>query len=450
MKYRIVHSQDVFDVMRFDSGYHNADANIYDGVIKKHSSHNLSYYCSEIFTSGRNKRVYTQPEFGYPFLSNSDVVSSNPFMSCKYSSKKYGYNESAVFKSGMIVTGRVGAIGQTAFIPSYFEKAKAMGSDNIIRIVVKPQYKNGYIYAYLASKMGNLSFWKYATGGVQPFITDSMVGMLPIPDLCDNFQNKINDLVLESARLREEATDALNEAHKIIEKTFLSDEKIKTFPKVKKSTILKSHNTRFEASYYTSRNRAIYDHITSNCEFSTLSELTEDIFRPGIFKREYVKNGVTFLGGADILLSIPDSEKKLSFRQVDRLPELKVKKGWILVTCGGTIGNCVLIDEQLEKCVVSQHVMRVVPKESTLIGYLYAILSSKVGHELITMFTAGSVIPQIESHHLRLVPIPILEQSIMEYIDSLIETYTSKNELSKKKECMAISLVEQEIEKWNK
>lgn len=212
MKYRIVHSQDVFDVMRFDSGYHNADVNIYDGVIKKYSSHNLSYYCSDIFTSGRNKRVYTQPEFGCPFLSNSDVVSSNPFMSCKYSSKKYGYDESAVLKSGMIVTGRVGAIGQTAFIPSYFEKAKAMGSDNIIRIVVKPQYKNGYIYAYLASKMGYLSFWKYATGGVQPFITDSMVGMLPIPDLCDELKNKINDLVLESARLQEEATDALDKA----------------------------------------------------------------------------------------------------------------------------------------------------------------------------------------------------------------------------------------------
>jgi hypothetical protein len=38
----------------------------------------------------------------------------------------------------------------------------------------------------------------------------------------------------------------------------------------------------------------------------------------------------------------------------------------------------------------------------------------------------------------------------MEYIDSLIETYTSKNELSKKKESIAISLVEQEIEKLNK
>ena len=136
MKYRVVHSQDVFDVMRFDGSYHNADANIYDGVIKKHSSHNLSFYCSEMFTSGRNKRVYTRPEFGYPFLSNSDVVSSNPFMSCKYSSKKYGYDEGAVLKSGMIVTGRVGAIGQTAFIPAYFKagcrNSRSIGKGKIL------------------------------------------------------------------------------------------------------------------------------------------------------------------------------------------------------------------------------------------------------------------------------------------------------------------------------
>ena len=448
MKYRVVHSQDVFDVMRFDGSYHNADANIYDGVIKKHSSHNLSYYCSEIFTSGRNKRVYTRPEFGYPFLSNSDVVSSNPFMSCKYSSKKYGYDEGAVLKSGMIVTGRVGAIGQTAFIPAYLEKAKAMGSDNIIRIFVKPQYKNGFIYAYLASKVGNLSFWKHATGGVQPFITDAMVGNLPVPDFSNEFQSQVNELIIDAYKLRDEAASALKEAHTIIEDQFHTP---CTGGKnaVQISNVLASHNTRFEASYHTSTNRAIYDYITSNFEYRKLEELTSNIFRPGIFKREYVKDGVTFLGGADILMSIPNSDKKLSYRQVSKMPELKVKKGWILVTCGGTIGNCVLIDNQLEKCVVSQHVMRIVPEETTLKGYLYAVLSSKVGHDLISMFTTGSVIPQIESHHLGLVPIPIMEESQMQRVDSLIASYTSKIEESKEKESLAIALVEQEIEKWN-
>ena len=289
MKYRIVHSQDVFDVMRFDGSYHNADANIYDAVIKKHSSHNLSYYCSEIFASGRNKRVYTRPEFGYPFLSNSDVVSSNPFMSCKYSSKKYGFDETAVLKAGMIVTGRVGAIGQTAFIPAYLEKAKAMGSDNIIRISVKSSEKNGYIYAYLASKMGNLSFWKHATGGVQPFITDAMVASIPIPSFPEDFQNKINDLVLESARLREEAADVLEKAIALLSgfigDSFMLTDK-KHVGKVSLKSITSTLNLRFDPPVYINKGVSTVQKLS--CKTIPLGECNARFWYPGIFKRTYV------------------------------------------------------------------------------------------------------------------------------------------------------------------
>lgn len=434
--------------MRFDGSYHNAEINIYSDVIEKHSEHRLKYYCSEIYTSGRNRRIYTSEQFGYPFLSNSDVVSANPFLSCKYNSKKYGYDERAVLRKGMILTGRVGAIGQTAIVSGQLEKAKAMGSDNIIRICVKPEHHNGFIYAYLASKFGNLSFWKHATGGVQPFITDVMVGELPIPKFTDNFQKEVDNLIQESIRLREEAAEALEEAHCLIESRFNIASKKKS-SSVSIKSIMSSHNKRFEAFYHTSTNRSVYDYITSNFEYKLLGDLTTRIFRPGIFKREYVSNGVTFLGGADILMAIPSSEKKLSFRQVEKMPELKVKKDWILVTCGGTIGNTVLIDRQLEQCVVSQHVMRIVPKDEILKGYLYAVLSSSIGKDLITMFTTGSVIPQVEAHHLELVPIPLLENDLMEKIDDLVSTYVSKIEISKEKETKAISMVEQEIEKWN-
>lgn len=149
MKYRQLNSKEILKSKRFDGSYHNADVNIYNSVITSHSSHTLSFYCSEIFTSGRNKRVYTKAEFGDPFLSNSDASSSDPFNTCKYSSKKYGYDESALLKGGMILTGRVGAIGQTVFVPKYWERYRTQGSDNIIRIVVKPEFKNGFIYAYL-------------------------------------------------------------------------------------------------------------------------------------------------------------------------------------------------------------------------------------------------------------------------------------------------------------
>lgn len=52
----------------------------------------------------------------------------------------------------MILTGRVGAIGQTSYVTKEFEENQAMGSDNIIRIVAKDKKMSGYIYAFLVSK----------------------------------------------------------------------------------------------------------------------------------------------------------------------------------------------------------------------------------------------------------------------------------------------------------
>ena len=305
------------------------------------------------------------------------------------------------------------------------------------------------IYAYLASKYGHSLLTQGTFGAVIQHIEPDFVGSLPIPQFPESFQMEVDDLMQDSARLREEATVALEEAHKLIEDQFGVGAKKKSSC-VSIASIRSSHNKRFEAFYHTSENRSIYDYIIQNFEYKTLGDLTSRIFRPGIFKREYVADGVTFLGGADILMQIPDSEKKLSYRQVEKMPELRVKKDWILVTCGGTIGNTVIIDRQLEKCVVSQHVMRIVPKDNIQKGYLYAFLSSKIGHSLITMFSTGSVIPQIESHHLELVPIPILEQKVMDYIDGLISTYVAKMEISKEKEILAKSIVEKEIKKWNK
>lgn len=209
----------------------------------------------------------------------------------------------------MILTGRVGAIGQTAFVPNYWEKYKMMGSDNIIRIVVKDEFKNGFIYAYLASKYGNLSFWKHATGGVQPFITDKMVANLPIPDFPASFQQEVDDLIQESARLREEAADALQQAIQQVEDIIPYPSK-KNVGCVSSRTILSSHNRRFEANYYISEGHDIEKYIYKNFKWKPLGQVCEDISRPDIFKRYYVQNGIVFLGGADIFLASPDSKKQ--------------------------------------------------------------------------------------------------------------------------------------------
>ena len=461
MKFRVVHSQDIYDVMRFDGSYHNAEANIYDGVIKKHSSHNLSYYCSEIFTSGRNKRIYTKPKFGYPFLSNSDVVSSNPFLSCKYSSKKYGYDESAVLKSGMIVTGRVGAIGQTAFIPSYVEKANAMGSDNIIRIVVKPQYNNGFIYAYLASKIGNLSFWKHATGGVQPFITDSMVGMLPIPLFPDDFQKKINDLVLESARLREEATENLNIAIKAVEEFIKAKYEPTTFKCgiVKFVDICNSLKLRIDPPALINEGVVTMKEIKDSMPYKLIKELNYIVRRPGIFKRVKVENGMPYIKGADLFLSNPFRRcEHLSLSRTPFIDEMTLREGQILITCAGAVGNAKIITKEYEnkKAIGSQDIIRIdSPSETNADNlyckeYLFAYLQQPFVYSYMQSMKYGSVIERIEPFHVESIPVVEPSAELSAKVRNLVQTYM---ECSYKAFCFeenAIDLVEQEIEKWNK
>ena len=448
MRSRVVNYQDVLSSKRFDGSYHNAEANIYDGIIRHHSTNNLSFYCSGIYTSGRNKRVYTSEEFGVPFLSNADATSADPFMSCKYTSKKYGFDEDGVLRKGMILTGRVGAIGQIAFVPSFWEEKKAIGSDNIIRILVKPQYKNGFIYAYLASKIGNLSFWKHATGGVQPFITDSMVGNLPIPDFQESFKDKVDSIIQESSKLREESMKALYEAHALIESHFPFAPTIEKTGVVSSKTVFNSQLKRVEATFHLSAGKQYDEYIKDHFSWKSLGEVSQSISRPGITPRMYVKDGITFMGGTDIFLSVPGSKKKLS-RKAPNLNDYLVQEGWILLPRSGTIGDVVFTNEQHAQKLVSEHVIRIIPNNMLRRGFVFSFLSSKIGRAMIQRPIFGSVIQHVEPPLLAVIPIPVFDDAEMEKIASLAEYHRECWGKAAKKELEAISMVEQEIEKWN-
>jgi type I restriction enzyme S subunit len=456
MKARCVKLRDVFSSMRFDGGYHNADVNVYDKVIRKHSQHTLDYYCSDIFTSGRTKRIYTEPEYGYPFLSNADVVSANPFQSCKYSSKKYGFDPNAVLKEGMILTGRVGAIGQTAFVPAFIEKAKAMGSDNIIRIVVKTSYRNGFIYAYLASKMGNLAFWKLATGGVQPFITDAMVGKLPIPVFPESFQAEVDNLIQESARLREEANDKLEEAQN----------KLSAFINVKFNKVnFKTSCVNFKEVMSSLRHRidppalmsdGVYSmkEVISKFTCKKICELKTKVFRPGIFKRIYVEEGIPYIKGSEIFLTDPFRRcVHLSKSRTPFVDEMTLHEGQILITCAGSVGDIKIITKDYEdnKAIGSQDIIRLESTDPLYTKeYLFTYLRQPFVYDYIQSMKYGSVIERIEPFHVESIPVVEPTEELSKQITSLIDEYMDSTYHAYTAENKAIKKVEDEIEKWNK
>ena len=467
MKFRSVNSKDILLEKRFDGSYHNADVNVYDNVLRKHSSYQLSHYCSEIFTPGRNRRIYTTKAFGYPFLSNSDSSTSNPFLTCKYSSKRFGFDDKSVLSGGMILTGRVGAIGQTSIVPNYWEKYTPMGSDNIIRIVVKPNYNNGFIYAYLASKIGYSSFWKHATGGVQPFITDTMVSTLPIPDLPESFQKEVDDLIQESARLREEAADMLSEAERLLKTSAnlrdLTPEdydyfgprgagrEVSCFVRKRKDITTTSFNA-FNLSDRIRKTRA-----AMTCTTRPLREvlLGGDTFSSCSVPSIEVKpeHGIMFINQKDIFDNIIKG-KWVSKRNVS-LDKL-VEYGEVIVACDGTLGEnelfcrALFANEDLQGALISTHFIRMKTNNIVSPGYLFTWLNSDYGFRFIRNCQAGTKLCHPIPIMFLDIPVPIISPDIMNEIDQLVKEAHTKRYEANENERKAIRMVEEEIEKWNK
>lgn len=318
MKTLNLKSKDIVSTMRFDGSYHISEGTIFLKKLKRMPHEDLISFCPNIFTAGRNKRVYTDKEKGFPYLSNSDVVKNNPFESCNYNSKKYGFDKTAFLKEGMILTGRVGAIGQTSYVTKEFEENQAMGSDNIIRIVAKDKKMSGYIYAFLVSKYGNALFNRLAAGGVQPYISEAMLQDIPIPILPEEFQQKIHNLIVESSQLRVEANRLLKEANEKIIKYLnlnpLSNLEFEYFGNysfgrpisIFKTNINDISTITINAFNYSKRIEALKARVMEK-EYVSLSEclINNGFFSTGSFKRLEVTSNkfIKLLNQSDIFNS---------------------------------------------------------------------------------------------------------------------------------------------------
>ena len=72
----------------------------------------------------------------------------------------------------------------------------------------------------MASKYGSAQLNKNASGSVVRYIEAPGIKKVLIPNTRVSFQQEVDDLIQKSARLREEATDALDKAHTLLHSAF--------------------------------------------------------------------------------------------------------------------------------------------------------------------------------------------------------------------------------------
>lgn len=143
----------------------------------------------------------------------------------------------------------------------------------------------------------------------------------------------------------------------------------------------------------------------------------------------------------------PSGKKYLSNTKHDKiLSKLEVRENTTLITRSGTIGKVAFVPKHWEHWIPSDHIIRAVPANKNIAGYLYIFLASDYGRILITRYTYGSVVDEIDDDHVRQIPIPLLRnQDVQQQINSLALESNAKRYEAYKLEQEALRIMNEEV-----
>ena len=435
---------------RFDAPVH-----LSEGVSAKRLMQSCPYklltigdVSKRVWHAGRWRRVYVNnPKNGVILLGSSAILKSDlskeKMISIKYTEDK----EDKALKKGWTLISCSGTIGNCAFANA--QHAEKLASQDVIRVNPNNILREGVVYAFLASKYGYSMLTQGTFGSVIQHIEPENVEAIPIPQFPDSFQKEVDDLMQESARLREEAMDALEEAVRYF------DEKYSIKEEFTKCFSLKLSQLKLGIAAY-NNNLEVDEFINKYSNNSIrLKDITTKIFAPPMFKHIYLDkdNGYPFITGSELTQFKLLYYRWLSPRGVKDINDYTVSKGTLLLyksgtTDGGILGNVFIADNKLDGCCLSDHVIRIVFKDEKKAYWAFAFLKSKGAIKMLQRLATGTMIPFITPERISELQIPSPDDNY-DRIVSLVDKYIEMNSQSKENETKAISMVEQEIERWN-
>ena len=406
---------------------------------------------------GRLKRNYVEKnsENSVGFIGSSEMLDICP-QPIKFMVDDERVSDLHV-KRGTVLISRSGTIGNMSFVNETLEKF--LISEHAMRLECNSY--PGYVYAYLKTKTGQALIRSNIYGSVIQQIEPEHLASIPIPNASNELKYRIDELVSQSYSLRDESNALVEAATQLmIEELrlptienfdveyFRKGAPVDTF-----NVKLSNMGCRLDASYHVPIVDAITHHLKENCgELTTISDarISKEIILPGRFKRIYVEEGVgrVFIGGKQLWELDPCNKKYLSLSQHgDRIEkQLELHENMTLITCSGTIGKVALVGKHWEHWAANQHIIRVVPADDSIAGYLNVFLASDYGYHLITRHTYGAVIDEIDDTHVSRIPIPLLKKhDVQLQINALALEANEKRYQAYKLEQKALEIMDKEV-----
>ncbi|MDD5519133.1 restriction endonuclease subunit S [Acidithiobacillus thiooxidans] len=132
-----------------------------------------------------------------------------------------------------------------------------------------------------------------------------------------------------------------------------------------------------------------------------LSDLA-DVHLPGIFTRIWAQDteyGVPYINATDLMsyfvFGVPAQERYLSRASNVKMNSLIIRKEMILITCSGTIGRVFDVPTALDGWAGTHDMVRIIPHQPELKGFLRAYLASDFAQVQILSHTHGGQIDHV-------------------------------------------------------
>ena len=350
-----------------------------------------------------------------------------------------------------VIMARKGKIGGASIITK--NEVNFNCSENVIKLTIKDKSKFDpyYFTVYFNSKYGLKQIERLSTGNVQPWVSIFQIRKLLIPELDNNFQVKISDLVKLSHQKLEESKNLYKQAEELL----LKELDLLNFKPSNEKVAIKSFSQslgesgRLDSEYYQPKYDRILEKI-KKVEYDKLGNIVNILksIEPG--SDAYQEDGIPFVRVSNLTkfgLSEPDIHLSKDLFNDETLTKLQPKKDTILLSKDGTVGIAYNVKEDSHFITSGALLHLTIKNDKVLPEYLTLVLNSIVVQMQSERDAGGSIIKHWKPSEIKEILIPIIDRDIQTQIEEKIKESFNLKEQSKELLEVAKKAVEIAIEK---
>lgn len=369
---------------------------------------------ARVWQPSRLKGIQVSADYGRAFLAATQVFDLRPVPRKWLSLDRTEQAADRFVGHGTILVTCSGNVGRATLAHNHI--SGLLISHDLLRVQALEESWAGWIYAYLRAPQVRAMMKAAQYGHIIKHLETTHLDALPIPKIHAKIRTSFNKAAQKIVEIRDEAfalsTSTEDYYADLIGVPARSKQPLSGFTTPVRDML--GPRRRIEANAHNPIARTVAKAIARAATSTELLEkLVDRIFVPGRFKHVYGPEGIPYLDSAEILEISPDVEKHvLSLNEAEREDYL-IKAGWLIIPCSGQlhgiVGSVVLSTSWHENKVLSNHIMRVVPKKnpSARMGFLQCVLGHpKLGRPLMQRFAFGSSVPELAPDDIAGISIP--------------------------------------------